>query len=924
MYLNNKKEKISQKELIHSCLNSTEIINIFKEEEKNKEKENINDKNLIKVNIKMWKNNSSRLNDEIFSNNGFSKYRDKIFDSNTMKSLVESSIERSNRKKYNLKNNKYDISTKQNKFFLTQKIDFFIKKLKKILYRKTFVLIKQKYYSQNSEFKKGKNSFKSCNKIQERKTNSFKKKINNKEKDKINNIKRNKMKNINPLFLYNNLGLNILGTQPSKESKIKKNDSSVKKRKNKGNNLIPNSDKKCLVKNKNNQKKVFSKNSNDKNVKKNYNFEKNVLPKKNINKEFTSKTNNKKKPNIDKSNLIQNEHKEGIKYYNTEICNEIINNNYSKYKIEQIEKMFLKKNFERNKKLKMKKNLNNIINQDDKNNEKIECVKNDDVFSINNIKYIKNSFFYWRSSIVKQKILNSLIYISKFDKFIKKIQTIFIDKFMKIMNNCILFKYFQIYKDKYFRWKIMKNLKKIKNKIISNKEVNKIDIINNININNYIYSDYNKFINQKNKNPIFVSKLICSKNKKENLLKEIKELGKDINIFAEKNQDINSVQQNFNNYNNYIFLNQTDRSYNKINRNLFFENYSKDGIMFVKSINNRNNKSNIFSENITNQTNQLRMVINLIEKHRRKKMNLYEKFHKWVLITKLNIRKNSPELYKSFYINNKDIYDKYSMNKYNKKITNVAFSSKKSEKKKEDSDNYASVKEIKNFRSITTGKIPYYNYCNSSNMINNKVNMNKNNININSFKLIETNNNNINNNYIYHKKRVNISNISGINNCFLENNNIINKNISMNLTNTSFYCNRMIELNKNKAIEEKKVSLKKLNRIEEMEINFALYKIKNLKESDETINKNIQKSKNEIFINNDIYNFDCVKINKNNNYNESNKEIKKNNKSSLFENRCLNRSKSSNFTKRKALLEFNNSNKISNSSFSFFRNKMII
>ena len=146
----------------------------------------------------------------------------------------------------------------------------------------------------------------------------------------------------------------------------------------------------------------------------------------------------------------------------------------------------------------------------------------------------------------------------------------------------------------------------------------------------------------------------------------------------------------------------------------------------------------------------------------------------------------------------------------------------------------------------------------------------------------------------------------------------------MNLTNTSFYCNRMIELNKNKAIEEKKVSLKKLNRIEEMEINFALYKIKNLKESDETINKNIQKSKNEIFINNDIYNFDCVKINKNNNYNENNKEIKKNNKSSLFENRCLNRSKSSNFTKRKALLEFNNSNKISNSSFSFFRNKMII
>ena len=78
MHLNNKKEKISQKELIHSCLNSTEIINILEEERKNKEKENNNDKNLIKVNIKIWKNNSSRLNNEIFSNNVFSKFRDKI------------------------------------------------------------------------------------------------------------------------------------------------------------------------------------------------------------------------------------------------------------------------------------------------------------------------------------------------------------------------------------------------------------------------------------------------------------------------------------------------------------------------------------------------------------------------------------------------------------------------------------------------------------------------------------------------------------------------------------------------------------------------------------------------------------------------------------------------------------------------------
>ena len=43
----------------------------------------------------MWKNNSSRLNNEIFSNNVFSKFRDKIFDSNNMKSLLDESIKKS-------------------------------------------------------------------------------------------------------------------------------------------------------------------------------------------------------------------------------------------------------------------------------------------------------------------------------------------------------------------------------------------------------------------------------------------------------------------------------------------------------------------------------------------------------------------------------------------------------------------------------------------------------------------------------------------------------------------------------------------------------------------------------------------------------------------------------------------------------------
>ena len=404
----------------------------------------------------MWKNNSSRLNNEIFSNNVFSKFRDKIFDSNNMKSLLDASIKKSNRKKYNANNIKYNISSKQNKFFLTQKIDFFIKKVKKLIYRKIFELIKSKYNSKNNLFKKGKNSFKTNNKIKERKTESFKKNIKTKIKENFNDIKKTKMKNNNPLFLYNNLGLNILGTQPSKESIIKKYESSVRKRKINGNNFIPNSDKKYITKNKNNKIAVISKNSKDTKGKKINNFEKNVLSQKNTNKRFDGKIEIKPNPKLDKSNVIQNEHKGRIKYYNTEIFSKIVNTNYSKDKIEQIEKMLLKRNFEKNKNIKVKKNLNDIIFDDDKNSENIQNLENDETITINNNKFIKNSFFYWKSSVIKQKIVDSLFYKAKFDKIMNKINNIIIGKIKKVINICVLFKYFQKYKDKYFRWKIIK------------------------------------------------------------------------------------------------------------------------------------------------------------------------------------------------------------------------------------------------------------------------------------------------------------------------------------------------------------------------------------------------------------------------------------------------------------------------------------
>ena len=127
-------------------------------------------------------------------------------------------------------------------------------------------------------------------------------------------------------------------------------------------------------------------------------------------------------------------------------------------------------------------------------------------------------------------------------------------------------------------------------------------------------------------------------------------------------------------------------------------------------------------------------------------------------------------------------------------------------------------------------------------------------------------------NMVYHKKKLITPNIqqNNYNNCFLEYNNNINNIInnnsynisnyqnykSMNLTNSNLYKNnnnlyndnvnlRNYELNNSinslipdnyctnqyksskNVIQEKKIDLKKLNRIEEKEINFALYKRNN-------------------------------------------------------------------------------------------------
>ena len=85
--LNIKRDLQTKKELISSFL---------KIKEKNKEKEN---NNVIKVNIKMWNNNSPRLNCGIVNNSTYSKIRDKIGDSTISKFSINSSNKKSSKKK---------------------------------------------------------------------------------------------------------------------------------------------------------------------------------------------------------------------------------------------------------------------------------------------------------------------------------------------------------------------------------------------------------------------------------------------------------------------------------------------------------------------------------------------------------------------------------------------------------------------------------------------------------------------------------------------------------------------------------------------------------------------------------------------------------------------------------------------------------
>ena len=920
----NKSDLITKNDLFFSFLTSG----------KNAEKyyKNKEDNNIIKVNMKIWKNNSQGLNSSISSNNINSKLKSKNSVSNNEKKLMNTIKKKSEKDKNYIRNIKYNIASTQCKFLLNEKINFFIKKLKNAIYSKYFKLMKQKYYINNNYIQKTITYKKSKNKSKVKQDSSIKKKINNRDMKDI------KYKNSNNcLFLYDKLGISILGTQPSKQKMINNNESSMQKRKKAKINSISNSPKKVSNKKQLNRKNILGQMPNKSTENR---HKKSDKLKKNINSKSKKKKNVvKSNPSIKAIKKSQKDKKEDSKYYITEHKSSFISSFNLNNKPEQNYGNYL---FKEKEYVKYKNNNSDFILIDILNPGNVLKKGND-----NNYGYIKNIFNLWKSSVTKQKIINNLIYRSKLNKFMTKFKNIFIKKLLNVLNICILYKFFYKYKDKYFRWKIVNNIRKMKNnssKSINKRaqDINKFDIINNININNYIYSDYNKYIKQKNKNPVILSKLINPKTKTDNFISELNEPQKDLNIFEEKNHniDINSERKQYNNnYNNYFFFNQTDREQNNINSDLFL-NYIKDEDKYCKSINinikklkmkyssnindsNKQERSQIMSNNMINKVNQLSMVLNLLQQHKTKNINLLECFHKWFLFSKTNSSQKNNEFF-SFSpeksINQNLINQRYSNNTYSKKIKNVAFSSKKKKKIKQESDEYSPIKEITNFRSNTVKKIAYINYCNSSNWINKRDNKNK--FDINSFELIEPNLNNINNNYVYHKKIINISNISGIYNCFLENNNFIDNTKSMNITSSSFYSNKTKDLKISKIIEEKKVSFKNVNRIEEREIKFSSYKRNNSSDKNYKLNElNIKKTKNnsneDLFVNKLKNNI----IKKTDNYIiDYGKNLIRNRNKLLEESKFIKKSVTFEFKKANNFIELNEKENFS-FSFSFFEPK---
>ena len=626
-------------------------------------------------------------------------------------------------------------------------------------------------------------------------------------------------------------------------------------------------------------------------------------------------------------------------------------------------------------KLSMNKEFSNHkknINYDISINNSYQLIKeeNSNISKLNSIDINSNKnllkqiyFHFWKEFVDKKFILQKLINFSKFLYHINHYRKIIslknsIQQLIEIQNKEKLYQYFislifkiiiNIFK-KIFIYKNNNDMREIKifrkndlNHILKDFGRGKGDIINNININNYIHYD-DCIIKRKEQNSNLLSKIIDIKTNNNNSKYDYysgKKRYTITNSNSEKYIDFSrqTISNNISNINTNRTKNEEIIAVKIYNDNIENENENdnKNIIQINNEILKKNNSgylNNILAKNnqesgegvIIDQINQLKMVFNLLERHTTKNNNktiytLFDCFNKWKLYSSINNIKslkqknivpkisekiinlkpfqNSKIINNSMQNNPNDLPLKknFSLSKMSPKIINVINVQNFNE-----NNNYNY-----NFKYLPIKDIPIYplkqrhsyaytnldsinnlnnvNNMNNTNSLNNDINhidkndINENDINENSINnnlnatsfIMLNDNKHINSNIIYHKKKLgstyinnnynfnfannidNLVNNSSYNNCYYK------LEQKTNYDNSSFlfldqnqsqiilpaFSNRIYNIEKNNKnlspipgifrensfkeirscvskdnLPEQKFGFKKLNQIEEKEINF--------------------------------------------------------------------------------------------------------
>ena len=589
---------------------------------------------------------------------------------------------------------------------------------------------------------------------------------------------------------------------------------------------------------------------------------------------------------------------------------------------------------------------------------------------------IETYFNFWKEYANKKNILKKLFNFSKFVYNINHYQNIillkntiqklvrskknsnFFEFIMKLIYKMIIKILTTIYEYKKNNMKEIKIFKKNNyNNILNSFQRGKGDIINNININNYIhYDDYNILQKRKARSPHMLSKVIEFKTTNNNPYYDNYNAGLTMsNSNSDKLFDFYKLNKNINNNEdlNSLKINDETKNIIKINNEILKKNNSGYLNNKVLQFNAQKDENGV----IIDQINQLKMVFNLLERHNfnnnKETNSLLNCFNKWKLYSLNNKAKdfdknivtprisekiiNLKPFQTSKILNNVlnqnqnidiSLKKNFSLSKMSPKIINVINVQNFNENNNYNYNfKYLPIKDIPiyplksrhsyaynnldKFENINTGINNEQNNKIKENEINTSI-INNNISNINPSPLMLLNENKpISSKIVYHKKKLgstfinnnfnfnfnnnvdNVVNNSNFNNCYYKIDKSVNydnssllfydqnqsdillsnynriysndKNNSLNMAQTVFREKSFKDIRSFASHPEEKFGFKKLNQIEEKEINFdnanskKLYIKKQHFEGKKSVLNQVNLKSNINMRNENIYNNNLIK-----------------------------------------------------------------